>query len=72
MNGKALAPCEHEGAELFPPVSKNEGYPPREALKFYAVPLDLLVNGTNRVEIKKVEKGKASCQFRSLDIALYR
>ena len=72
LNGKQIEPCEHEGTELFPPLAQNECYAAREALKFYAVPLELLVSGSNRVEIRNLEKGKASCQFRSLEIALYR
>jgi len=72
LNGKALEPCPHEGTELFPPLAQNEGYPTRETVKFFAVPLNLLVSGGNRVEVKNLEKGTTSCQFRSVEIALYR
>ena len=72
LNGKPLSPCEHEDTELFPPLAQNAAYAAREALKFYAVPLDLLASGKNQVEIRNLDKGKASCQFRSLEIALYR
>jgi len=57
---------------LFSPLAKNEGYAVRDALKFYEVPLDLLISGSNKVEIKNLDKKKASCQFFSLEIALYR
>jgi hypothetical protein len=72
LNGKALAPCAHEGTELFSPLAQNAGYPAREALKFYDVPLDLLAVGANRVEIKNLDGGKSPCQFRSIEIGLYR
>lgn len=71
LNGKPLAPCGHEGTELFPPLAQNAGYATREALKFYTVPLDLVSVGRNRIEIKNLDSGKASCQFRSVEIALY-
>lgn len=72
LNGKPLEPCEHEGTELFPPLAQNESYPTRETVKFFAVPLDLLVSGSNRFEVKNLGKGTTSCQFRSVEIALYR
>ena len=72
LNGKALAPCAREGAELFAPLAQNAGYPAREALKFYDVPLHLLAVGANRVEIKNLDGGKSPCQFRSIEIGLYR
>lgn len=71
LNGRALEPCQHEGTELFPPLAQNEGYPTRETVKLFAVPLDLLVSGGNRVEVKNLEKGKRPCQFRSVEIALF-
>jgi hypothetical protein len=72
LNGKPLEPIEHEDTELFPPLAKNEGYPAGETLKFYAVPLGVLAPGSNKIEIKKTDQKKASCQFVSLEIALYR
>ncbi|HPA16227.1 MAG TPA: hypothetical protein PLU30_00670 [Verrucomicrobiae bacterium] len=71
LNGKALQPCEHDGTELFPPLAQNAAYPAREMLKFFAVPLELLKGGSNRVEVKRLVQGKAACQFRSVEIALY-
>lgn len=71
LNGKPLEPCDHEGAELFPPLAENEGYPKRDAVKFFAVPLRLLERGKNRVELKNLDRGKKSCRFQSLEIALY-
>jgi hypothetical protein len=72
LNGKPLEPVEHEDTEIFPPIAKNEGYATRDTLKFYAVPLDLLIPGGNKVEIKNLDRKKGSCQFVSLEIALYR
>lgn len=72
LNGTRLEPCPHEGTELFPPLAKNEAYAARDAIKFYAVPLDVLVAGRNRVEIKNIDRSKASCSLFSLEIAIYR
>ena len=72
LNGKRLESCEHEDTELFPPVARNSAYAVLEALKFYAVPLDLISPGVNKVKISNLDKDKASCTFLSLEIALYR
>ncbi|MBI5396491.1 MAG: hypothetical protein HZA91_14445 [Verrucomicrobia bacterium] len=72
LNGKALESVEHKDTELFPPLAKNEGYAASDVLKFYAVPLDLLIPGSNKIEIKNLDRKKGSCQFVSLEIALYR
>jgi hypothetical protein len=72
LNGKPLEPIEHEGTELFPALAKNDGYATCDTLKFYAVPLDVLIPGSNKVEIKNLDRKKGSCQFVSLEIALYR
>jgi len=72
LNGKPLAPIPHEETELFPPLAQNEAYPTRDTLKFYAVPLELLVPGSNKIEIKNLDRTRGSCQFVSLEIALYR
>ena len=72
LNGRQLEPCEHEGTELFPPLARNAGYPVRNALRFYAVPLDALIPGTNEVVIKNLDKAKASCTLFSIEMALYR
>ena len=72
LNGKPLSPVRHDGAEFFPPIAQNEGYAVRDALKFYAIPLDLLVPGNNRVEFRNLDWKKASCNLFSLEIALYR
>ncbi len=72
LNGKTLEPCSFEGTELFPPLARNEAYAAPETLKFYAVPLDLLIPGANRVEIKNLDKEKHSCSLYSLEIGLYR
>ena len=70
LNGKPLDELQPEDTELFPPVAKNDGYPVRDSLKFYTVPLDVLICGSNRIELKNL--AKKSCQFVSLEIALYR
>lgn len=72
LNGKPLEPCPHEAAELFPPLAQNAGYATRDRLKFYTVPLDLLVPGKNKVEIKNLDRKRGSCQLFSLEIALYQ
>ena len=72
LNGTQLEPCEHEDAELFPPIAQNAGYAAREALKFYTVPLDSLIPGNNQVEIKNLDKEKAACRLFSMELALYR
>jgi hypothetical protein len=72
LNGKPLAPIQHEETELFPPLAQNEAYPTRDTLKFYAVPLDLLVSGSNKIEIKNLDRERGSCKFVSLEIAIYR
>jgi hypothetical protein len=72
LNGKPLVACSPEATELFPPLAQNEAYPAREMLKFYTVPLDMLIAGPNEVKITNREPKKAPCLFVSLEIALYR
>jgi len=72
LNEKQLEPCEHTDTELFPPLAQNAGYPIRAVLKFYTVPLDLLVAGKNKFKLTNADRKKASCQFFSLELALYR
>jgi glycosyl hydrolase family 10 len=72
LNEKQLRECEHEGVELFPPLARNAGYAIRDKVKFYTVPLDLLIPGKNKVEIKNLDREKASCQLFSMGIAIYR
>lgn len=72
LNGKSLEPTERKDTELFPPLANNEGYPTSEVLKFYAVPLDLLVTGINQIELTNLDAKKRSCQFVSLELAIYR
>jgi hypothetical protein len=72
LNGKQLKPCEHRESSLFPPLAQNAGYAAREVLQFYAVPLDLLIPGKNRVEIKNLDRAKTSCKFVSMELGLYR
>ncbi len=72
LNGKQLTPCKHEGTELFPPLAQNPAYATRDALKFYAVPLDILVPGSNKVEIKNLDKQKTKCKLISMELAIYK
>lgn len=72
VNGKQVEPCDHEGTELFAPVDRNDCYPAREMLKFYAVPLDVLIAGVNEVRISNLDRKKSPCVLSSLEIGLYR
>lgn len=72
LNGTRLEPCEHEGTELFAPVAQNESYPTAERLKFYAVPLDLLLSSVNTIHIKNVDREKRSVNLFSIELGLYR
>jgi hypothetical protein len=72
LNGKPLQECEHEGVELFSAVAQNAGYATREAVKFFTVPLDLLVSGKNSVVIKNLDKKQASCRVFSMELALFK
>ena len=71
LNGKQLQACEHDHSELFPPLAQNAGYASRDDLKFYAVPLDVLVSGNNTVEIKNLDKATASCKLVSMELGLF-
>jgi len=72
VNGTRLVPCEHKKPELFAPLAHNAGYADREALKFYTVPLDVLVSGKNRIHIRNADEHKASIRLFSMEFALYR
>ena len=73
LNGKRLLPYEHEGTELFAPVvHTSHGYPAARNLKFYAVPLRDVIPGTNKLEIRNLDKKRASCQILSLELGFYR
>jgi len=71
LNGEPLEPCEHGDTELFAPLAENAAYPDREMLKFYAVPLDLLIPGKNKLEIENLNQAAGSCKLVSLELALY-
>ncbi len=72
LNGKRLEECEHKDTELFPPVAQNAGYAARDTVKFFTVPLDSLIPGSNKVEIKNLDKEKTSCRLFSMELAFYR
>jgi hypothetical protein len=72
LNGRPLAPAERAEVELFPPLAANAGYPTRETVRFYAVPLDAVVMGVNAVGLRNLDRAKGSCTFQSIELALYR
>ena len=72
LNREQLKPCEYGDTELFPPLADNAGYAEPETLKFYAVPLDRLVPGGNKVEMENLNKAATSCKFVSLELGLFR
>jgi hypothetical protein len=72
LNGKPLEPCAHADPELFPPLAQNAGYAAPETLAFFAVPLDRLVPGRNRIELAGGTGAKPPVQFVSLELGLYR
>ena len=57
---------------MFPPLERNDGFPSRDRLKFFAVPLDRLALGYNRIEIKKLDKAKMTCILFSMELAIDR
>ncbi|MGV8096807.1 MAG: hypothetical protein AB2L24_33545 [Mangrovibacterium sp.] len=72
LNGEQLKETTHDDIYLFEPLIRLEGFIDRQALKFYEVPLRLIRYGNNRIEIKNLDKEKASCRLYSLELALYR
>jgi hypothetical protein len=72
LNGRQLEPRDHEGTELFPALAQNAGYPARDAVRFYTVPLGALAPGKNTVELKNLDRSQGSCTYFSLELALYR
>ncbi|HUT91229.1 MAG TPA: hypothetical protein VMY37_17140 [Thermoguttaceae bacterium] len=72
LNGHSLERCETKDTELFEPVHRNQGFPGREVLKFFTVPLDRLVVGNNQIEITNLDKMKTKCTLFSMELALYK
>ena len=72
LNGQQLEPCQQDDTELFPPLERNAGFPTRDRLKFFAVPLDRLIAGYNRIEIKNLDKAQTPCTLFSMELALYK
>ena len=72
LNGTRLEPCEHKEPELFAPLAHNASYADRDALKFYTVPLDVLVSGRNTIHIRNAHKHKGSVRLLSMELALYK
>lgn len=76
LNGTPLRECDHPDTELFPYLSEGvrrpeSSLPPRDELKFYDVPVDLLRYGRNEVELKKHKPEGTAITFYSLELALY-
>ena len=72
LNGKRLEHCETQDTELFPPPERNVALPSRETLKFYSVPLELIIPGVNQINVKNFDQERASSTFISLEFALYK
>ena len=72
FNGIKLDSYLHKGDELFKPIIINEAYPRHETLRFYTVPLEKIISGENEVVIRNIDRETVSCEFNSLEIALYR
>jgi len=72
VNGRALPECEHEGIELFPPIAQNAAYATRDRVRFYTLPLEVLIRGRNSVRIENLDRAKRSCRLFSMEIGLYR
>ena len=72
LNGQRLEPCEHDDTELFPPLDRNPGFPAREKLKFFTVPLEQIIPGYNQFEIKNLDKAETKMTLFSMELALYR
>ncbi|MDX9978441.1 MAG: hypothetical protein RBU25_00205 [Lentisphaeria bacterium] len=73
LNGRELVPIPGSG-ELFRPFS-TEALPPPENLRFYAVPLDALRHGANRVAVANRTCGEyalGQAVITGLELALYR
>lgn len=73
LNGRALAGEIVDDTELFPPVLSNpHGYPAADRVKFFAVPPRDIISGKNVVESRNLDGDAESCEFRSIELALYR
>jgi hypothetical protein len=76
LNGTGLQECDNPDTELFPYLSEGvrrpeTSLPPRDELKFYNVPLELLRYGRNDIELKKIAPAEQTITFYSLELALY-
>ncbi len=72
LNGKSLDRCGRAEPELFPPLARNAGYAAPGTLAFFAVPLDRLVPGRNRIALGGGADAKPPIQFVSIELGLYR
>lgn len=73
LNGKRLTLCKQEDTELFtPPLTSSHGYPAMQQLKFYEVPLEDIISGKNKLEVRNLDKDKTPCEIMTLQLGLYR
>jgi hypothetical protein len=72
FNGHELQPCDMPDTELFEPIHRNAGFPTREHLKFYSVPLQHILCGSNEIAITNQDKAQSSLTLFSLEVALYK
>lgn len=72
LNGEALEELPYKETELFTPLDRNDSYPVREALRFFAVPLKQIIAGKNSIKISNLDPTKGQCDLASMELALYR
>ena len=72
FNGHELQACDVPDTELFEPVHRNAGFPTRAHLKFYSVPLEHILCGSNEIAITNQDKAQSSLTLFSLEVALYK
>jgi hypothetical protein len=72
FNGHELPPCDVPDTELFEPIHRNAGFPTRAHLKFYSVPMEHILCGSNEIAITNRDKSKSSLTLFSLEVALYK
>jgi len=71
VNGVKLSEYATHEAELFPPVMINKASPKEGNLKFFAVSVETLRFGINRVEVRNADRIAHPCLFVSAELALY-
>ena len=78
FNGKALLSCDCPNqTELFPlpesvVKSFSQEWLSRDFLHFFEVPVELILYGSNEVELKKLDSVAGTLTFNTLELALYK